>query len=378
MTTTTGLNSIPDVEVLVHHMWDYLETSSQIALVQTCRLFYRQPKLRRLYTRLMGHAIVSKQVWDARVTFYDAFAEPRVSRVYSFGEWMSATYGDTNDIIFKETVVDEHISLFSFDPAFVSHETDALEPSEYLMMWGIEPIWLRTPQREHVSSSNMTPCRDTTPCHALTSCFQSRLTSYIMQYVFSACTLQDCTHMRQCFWGWNPEKELYVQNNVCYFEMTWMASPFTYTTSPHDMERGDAMSIGISHKLRYSADGMVGWLPLSIGYHSDDGYIYENGSAIVVDNEDDEEMTWGMGDTVGCGVDVIHHRIIFTKNGRIVFTKTLSERYTYAFPCIGFHTLDAMILNYGTMPFVWDVVSYAEAEGAREGFYMVVMNGGQN
>jgi hypothetical protein len=135
--------------------------------------------------------------------------------------------------------------------------------------------------------------------------------------------------------------------------MTWIKSTPPDPPPPFAFEGGECMSIGISHKLRHSAYGMTGWLPTTIGYHSDDGYVYENGLSIPIG----DDAKWGPGDTVGCGVSIDKRIIFFTKNGRIVFMKALGHEYAFFFPCIGFHTLEKMHLNFGHRPFLWNLVS---------------------
>jgi hypothetical protein len=55
---------------------------------------------------------------------------------------------------------------------------------------------------------------------------------------------------------------------------------------------------------------MPGWDPETWGYHGDDGHKFSNSGM-----GDSYSETYGIGDTVGCGVDN-ERRIFFTKNGK--------------------------------------------------------------
>ena len=50
------------------------------------------------------------------------------------------------------------------------------------------------------------------------------------------------------------------------------------------------------------------------GYHGDDGDIYENTDEAVRSTE----QTFGVGDTVGCGIDYEAEEYFFTCNGKVV------------------------------------------------------------
>lgn len=70
------------------------------------------------------------------------------------------------------------------------------------------------------------------------------------------------------------------------------------------------IGIGITARS-VRAIGMPGWHPRSYAYHGDDGNKFiENSSG------EDYGPTYGMGDVVGCGLDLANSSVFFTKNGK--------------------------------------------------------------
>merc|ERR1712150_54412 len=65
-------------------------------------------------------------------------------------------------------------------------------------------------------------------------------------------------------------------------------------------------------RFNCTADQMVGWYENSIGYHSDDGRIFNNSGS-----GGDNASTYGNNDVVGCGMSTEYKVIYFTRNGNI-------------------------------------------------------------
>ncbi|KAH9493046.1 hypothetical protein Btru_022625 [Bulinus truncatus] len=90
---------------------------------------------------------------------------------------------------------------------------------------------------------------------------------------------------------------------------------------------------------------MPGWAPSSIGYHSDDGGLYFDGTDKT--EEASSSKTCSTGDRMGCGIvfpniDAHHFRepilvlVYFTKNGELVYKKRTRQPRGGSFPCVGF------------------------------------------
>ena len=62
-------------------------------------------------------------------------------------------------------------------------------------------------------------------------------------------------------------------------------------------------------------DAHSGWRQWSVGYHNDDGGLFEENGRF---KEKHDEWKFGPGDTVGCGVDYAKGQYFFTRNGDLV------------------------------------------------------------
>ena len=144
---------------------------------------------------------------------------------------------------------------------------------------------------------------------------------------------------------------------VSYYEITieereWEGTPPTF--------RDDCVCIGLSTSLSRWVSRLPGWDKLSYGYHGDNGGLYHGtGRNIGLVG------TFGLGDTVGMGVDYVNRHIFVTKNGQFVTVafpnlsaKMLSR--THLLPVIGLYTRHSVAVNYGGMakPFAFDLAAY--------------------
>ena len=76
--------------------------------------------------------------------------------------------------------------------------------------------------------------------------------------------------------------------------------------------------------------------------------------------------TFSPGDTVGCGLDVTHHAIYFTKNGVVVGSAfrgvPCGDEHAPLLPTAGLHAPGERVrLNFGGAPFVFDLEAYRAA-----------------
>jgi hypothetical protein len=72
--------------------------------------------------------------------------------------------------------------------------------------------------------------------------------------------------------------------------------------------------IAISGEFTDNSNAAPGWRVWAAGYHGDDGNVFEN--PYLPRCRTDERF--GVGDTVGCGIDYEAEEYFFTCNGRVV------------------------------------------------------------
>ena len=107
------------------------------------------------------------------------------------------------------------------------------------------------------------------------------------------------------------------------------------------IDRGESCAIGIGvGELNYPLDRMPGWNANGIGYHADDGCLFnQSGSGIRLG------PTSTTGDRMGCGVDFDtdvgygYVSIFFTKNGQQVSKPIKMKRPIHGlYPLVGMHS----------------------------------------
>ncbi|RYP25263.1 hypothetical protein DL765_000144 [Monosporascus sp. GIB2] len=95
--------------------------------------------------------------------------------------------------------------------------------------------------------------------------------------------------------------------------------------------------VGLGFTNRYTLlDNMPGWQDCggpSWGYHGDDGRLFEYTSNSIYSHSIGPK--WGMGDTVGCGIDFSRGTIFYTKNGELIGEGFRDVKSSRVFPCVG-------------------------------------------
>ncbi|RYP18542.1 hypothetical protein DL767_009816 [Monosporascus sp. MG133] len=139
-----------------------------------------------------------------------------------------------------------------------------------------------------------------------------------------------------------------------YYEITVTQAAFT----------DSVIALGFTN--RYTLlDNLPGWQcceGLSWGYHADDGGIFEYSS--TSDYAHSIGPKWGMGDTVGCGIDFSRDTIFYTKNGELIGEGSRDVKSSRVFPCVGLNSEGTTIrANFGldnAMPFKYDLERFGE------------------
>lgn len=126
-----------------------------------------------------------------------------------------------------------------------------------------------------------------------------------------------------------------------------------------DAPPSDCVAIGLSTSRFRPAAKMPGWDVHSYGYHSDDGGIFHGAG----DMERVYGTTYGVGDTVGCGIDYSHGdggAIFFTLNGKFLgYAWTDVSAIAMGddlYPTVGVDTNCPLDINFGTRPFAFDLL----------------------
>ncbi|GAX17554.1 hypothetical protein FisN_18Lh204 [Fistulifera solaris] len=110
---------------------------------------------------------------------------------------------------------------------------------------------------------------------------------------------------------------------------------------------GDCIVIGVGTRKFHFSNRMAGWDDQSFGYHSDDGGVYHNQGQMIRKFG----PTFGVRDTVGCGVDYQRRAIFFTLNGNFLgyaFEKlSLKILEQDLYPVVGLDTHCPVACNFG-------------------------------
>lgn len=141
-------------------------------------------------------------------------------------------------------------------------------------------------------------------------------------------------------------------SNVYYYEVT-----IEDTVNINQDWFQKCVSIGFGNK-EVPFKSHAGWFKNSIGYHSDDGKIYNNNGS----NGDTTNMPWSVGDTAGAGIVYVEKNQIlpfFTLNGNMVkiMQKPINMLLPY-FPIIGYDHSNSISVNFSTSQFKFDIKKF--------------------
>ncbi|KAL9644923.1 hypothetical protein ABK040_005401 [Willaertia magna] len=145
-------------------------------------------------------------------------------------------------------------------------------------------------------------------------------------------------------WSVQFPKYVTIEQKV-YFEVTIL-----------QFKQDDIVCIGLAehgyNTSKVFLDRETGWDNHSIGYHSDDGGMFDSEGF-----HSKRSSTYGKGDTIGCFWDLQKGTVIYTKNGKFINFKANRplEKYGDFLPIITGRNRSGSIylaVNFGTAPFV--------------------------
>ncbi|XP_050521165.1 ran-binding protein 9 isoform X1 [Daktulosphaira vitifoliae] len=113
--------------------------------------------------------------------------------------------------------------------------------------------------------------------------------------------------------------------------------------------RDGYMGVGLSAQ-GVNMNRLPGWDKHSYGYHGDDGHSFcSSGTGQPYG------PTFTTGDVIGCGVDLVHNKCFYTKNGTHLGT-AFTDLPPNLFPTVGLQTPGEVVdANFGQWPFVFKI-----------------------
>jgi hypothetical protein len=162
---------------------------------------------------------------------------------------------------------------------------------------------------------------------------------------------------------------------VAYFEVSILASDDKADDTPqghfdlndslrqrhHLPPSSECVAIGLATEDFSLHTRMPGWDHLSYGYHGDDGGLFHAKGTMIRPCG----PKYGVGDTVGCGIDYVKRGIFFTYNGQFLgyafenMEPNDLDRNLY--PVVGMDTHCPVECNFGVdRPFKYDLQKMVE------------------
>ena len=124
---------------------------------------------------------------------------------------------------------------------------------------------------------------------------------------------------------------------------------------PSSSSSPECVAIGLATEDFSLHTRMPGWDRFSFGYHGDDGGIFHGHGNMLREYG----PRYGVGDTIGCGVDYQNGSVFFTLNGKLLgtaFTLSKAELQQDFYPVVGMDTHCPVACNFGCeRPFRFDL-----------------------
>lgn len=149
---------------------------------------------------------------------------------------------------------------------------------------------------------------------------------------------------------------------VSYFEISLLEAdgpaeparprPFAAALRPVASE---CIAVGLATEDFHVQTRMPGWDRESFGFHGDDGGIFHNSGSML----SQFSSHFGVGDTIGCGVDYQRQAIFYTRNGEFLgYAFSLQDSYLNRdlYPVVGIDAHCLVSCNFGVeKPFMFDL-----------------------
>ncbi|KAJ3052922.1 hypothetical protein HK097_005423 [Rhizophlyctis rosea] len=142
----------------------------------------------------------------------------------------------------------------------------------------------------------------------------------------------------------------FVQRPYAYFEVTIDDLLFG--------SEATVISIGLATSP-YPPFRLIGWNQFSVGYHSDDGRLFQNDGF----GGKNFGSPYSKGDTVGCGYDPARGAVFFTLNGAFIGYAPQNEQHPYH-AAVGADGPCQLSINVGQEPFKYNPGAPATAVSA--------------
>lgn len=117
-----------------------------------------------------------------------------------------------------------------------------------------------------------------------------------------------------------PPRSINPKNgDIQYFEVKILPADSIVEDFNHGSETIPLpiIAIGFCGEFADMTNAMLGWNIWTVGYHGNDGKIFNNQDTVHGDHHDTGRK-FGPGNTVGCGIDYSNGEYFFTCDGEVV------------------------------------------------------------
>jgi len=139
------------------------------------------------------------------------------------------------------------------------------------------------------------------------------------------------------------------KQDIAYYEIT-ISENTNKPKRPQDLKRKWCVAIGLATNSFPYVNAQPGWRAQSYGYHSDDGCKFGYGRG----QSTNYGPKFGIGDTVGCGLNFKKREIFFTFNGKPLEIAFTNIPFLELYPVVGIDSREIISFNFGQIPFLYD------------------------